>query len=110
MTTFRKNSLERFVDAVQIATLSADTPTSSTLALLQRAAPVARTIAITGDPLAGSGVCDPLDAFIHAEEARAVRETSDDTDPDHECARAAAREDALYYAGICVGLLLSDLV
>ena len=116
MTSERRPTLERFMDALQVAAdQGLDTQTVSPAGLrgvvddLRRAAAVARTITLLDNPVAGPG-SDLLDALVAQEGKRARRAIPEPSDPDDACARETAEADALYYAGLCVGLLVADLV
>lgn len=108
-------TLRRFIEALQVAiahgTDRGDTITElglqNAVARLHRVAPIARSIVLLGNPLAGVRH-NPMDAFVESEEARAENPDPDPTDDDVyvEVAKAAA----CFAMGLCVGLLIADVV
>ena len=116
MTHTRRPALERFIDAMQIAAgQEIDTHDLTSAGLrhvlekLIAAAPVARSIVILANPLAGPG-SDLVDAYTARAAEQADAEPHDRSDPDGANRRAVAEADALYLLGVCVGLQLGDNV
>jgi hypothetical protein len=107
-------TFDRFIAAIEDAakmqahaehTMS-DLGVQHAIEYLKEAEPVARAIALLGNPLYDSS--EILTAFMRrkAEEARVA--ANDPKDP--ECDVRAAEEDALYSVGLALGLILADQV
>ena len=115
-TSAKRPALERFIDAVQSAVLLkagaagavTEDGTQDAIQTLKEATPVARAIALLDNPL--DSTAEPLNALIRAKHRAIEQQPEDATDPNHECAKDAATEAAVYFVALAIGLLLADQV
>ncbi|HVL66772.1 MAG TPA: hypothetical protein VM364_05865 [Vicinamibacterales bacterium] len=104
-------TFERFVRAAEQAAQQGahegdmtDLGVQHALANLREAEPVARAIALLGNPL--DNVSEPLELFRDRKRKEAIASNP----PDPEGDASAAEHDAVFYTGLALGLLLADRV
>ena len=116
MTERTPNTLHRFIDATQRAiTLGAtensdlnETGAGRAIGELRAAVPIAEAILLLGSPL--DTEAEPLTRYIFDKHRAIEAESEQQTDPDHECDKAAATEAAIFSVALAMGLLLADRV
>jgi hypothetical protein len=83
-----------------------DDGTESHVQDIQKAAPIAKSIVLFGNPL--HYTANAVETFIGQITADVRAEPEAASDPDHETAVVAAQAAAYYSLGIALGLLLAD--
>lgn len=106
------DAIDRLVSAITSAQrVDPDVLGGSDLAQLQRAAPVARAVALFGNPL--DMTQDAIENFINAEDEAATRARlaeADPSDSDGSFAGRAASDCAYFHIGLALGLIVAGRV
>lgn len=111
-TSRHRPTFDRFIVAVESAakmnahaehTLT-DDGLKSALECLREAEPVARAVALLGNPLHDCSEAVTVFCRRKRDEAKAAARDPQDT----ECDERAAEDDALYFTGLALGLILAD--
>lgn len=107
----RPPALARFFDTLQVAAdleREYERDDNGPVGDFRRAIPVAKAILVHGNVLQGGP--EVLEDYVRRECDRVRAQPDNPTDPNHECAVAAANEDAVYYVALAIGLLLSEVL